>query len=90
MNGEHPARVADAVINEIRSRERGGLVELPKPPKPAGFRPGERVRVTHGPLSGCLGLCQGMRAGERVEVLLALLGRVTLPKGQVEALTPGG
>jgi hypothetical protein len=30
MDGIRPARVADSVIEDIRSRERGGLVELPK------------------------------------------------------------
>src|SRR5262249_11965806 len=47
LNGATSAVVADSVIDEIRSRERGGLVELPKP---AGFNPGERVRVLAGPL----------------------------------------
>src|SRR6516164_6632443 len=31
MDGASPARVPDAVIAEIRARERGGLIELPKP-----------------------------------------------------------
>jgi len=31
MDGEQPARVPDAVIAEIRSRERDGLVDLSKP-----------------------------------------------------------
>jgi hypothetical protein len=39
-------------------------------------------------MSGCCGLYQGMRGSDRVEVLLALLGRVTLPVGSVEAMTP--
>jgi transcription antitermination factor NusG len=30
MNGGEPARVPDDVIEEIRSRERNGLIELPK------------------------------------------------------------
>lgn len=29
MDGPVPARVPDGVIDEIRSRERGGFVELP-------------------------------------------------------------
>src|SRR5215471_14350155 len=32
MDGVQPAVVPDAVIAEIRKREVGGLVELPKPP----------------------------------------------------------
>ena len=39
MNGGGPARVPDGVIDEIRSRERGGLIELPKP---RGLRRGIR------------------------------------------------
>jgi hypothetical protein len=45
MDGPVPARVPDAVISEIRSRERGGLVELPK----LRLEPGARVRVLQGP-----------------------------------------
>src|SRR5215813_8627824 len=42
MDGLLPARVPDAVISDIRSRERGGFVELPKV---HGLKPGMRVRV---------------------------------------------
>ena len=87
MDGLRPARVADSVIDEIRSRERGGLVELPKREE---FRMGEAVRVTHGPLSGQLGLYQQQRGSERVLVLLALLGgqqRVELPKDTIEVVS---
>ena len=86
LNGATPAVVADSVIDEIRSRERGGLVELPKP---AGFNPGDRVRVLAGPLQVHLGLYAGQRPHERVLVLLALLGgeqRVTLAKKDVEVV----
>jgi len=86
MDGLRPARVADSVIEEIRARERGGLVELPRREE---FRMGDHVRVSAGPFSGQLGLYAGQRAHERVLVLLALLGgtqRVELPKDAVEAL----
>jgi transcriptional antiterminator RfaH len=85
LDGAAPARVPDAVIAEIRSRERGGLVELPRLPR---FKPGDRVRVLHGPLAGHVGLYAGMKPRERVEVLLAILGgaqRVTLAADAVEA-----
>src|SRR5262249_42921735 len=78
MDGMAPARVPDAVIAEIRKREVGGLVELPKP-QPA--RLGGRVRVTQGPFAGHIGLYAGMKPRARVEVLLQLLGgaqRMTL------------
>jgi transcription antitermination factor NusG len=86
MDGLRPARVSDGVIDEIRSRERGGLVELPRRD---GLKAGDQVRVLAGPLQGQLGLYAGQRPHERVLVLLALLGgqqRVELPKDAVEAL----
>jgi transcriptional antiterminator RfaH len=86
MDGEHPARVPDAVINEIRSRERNGFVELPKP---RGFVPGMRVRVTSGLLHDQIGLLAFLRPHERVVVLLNLLGgdqRVELALNAIEAV----
>src|SRR5215468_2003529 len=71
MDGELPAKVPDAVIAEIRSRERNGLVELPKP---RGLAPGTRVRVISGPLSAQIGLLAVLKPHERVLVLLQLLG----------------
>src|SRR6516164_6009686 len=61
------AAVPDEVIAALKARERGGLIELPKPPR---FRPGDKVRVLYGPLIGVTGLYAGMRPRERVEVLL--------------------
>jgi transcriptional antiterminator RfaH len=87
LDGAAPAKVPDTVIAEIRSRERGGLVELPKR---ALARVGDPVRVVRGPFQGHVGLYAGMKPRERVEVLLALLGgrqRVALPRGDVEAVS---
>jgi transcriptional antiterminator RfaH len=72
------------VIADLKGRETGGLIDLPKPPK---FRPGDRLRVIHGPFAGHVGLYAGMKPRERVEVLLAILGgsqRVTLAADAVE------
>ena len=44
-----PARVPDGVIADLKGRETGGLIDLPKPPK---FRTGDRLRVIHGPFAG--------------------------------------
>jgi transcription antitermination factor NusG len=52
MDGLVPARVPDRVIAEIRSRERGGLIELPK----LRLEPGMRVKVLQGPLQDQIGL----------------------------------
>jgi transcriptional antiterminator RfaH len=84
MDGELPAKVSDAVIAEIRSRERNGLVELPKA---RGLTPGTRVRLISGPFCDRIGLVAGLRAHERVLVLLQLLGgqqRVELARAAIE------
>jgi transcriptional antiterminator RfaH len=83
MSSGLPARVPDAVIAEIRARERNGLITLPKPPL---ARPGDAVRVLCGPFAGRLAIYAGMKPRERVEVLLGLLGRVTLAADAVEAV----
>jgi len=84
LDGSKPARVPDDVIARLRSRERDGLIELPSPEL---FRPGDTVRILHGPLAGHLALFAGMRPRERVEVLLSLLGgerKVELAAADVE------
>jgi transcriptional antiterminator RfaH len=84
MNGVGPAAVPEAVIEDLKARETGGLIDLPKPAK---FRTGDRLRVIHGPFAGHVGLSAGMKPHERVEVLLAILGgsqRVTLAADSVE------
>jgi transcriptional antiterminator RfaH len=84
MAGDGPARVPDAVIAELRSRERDGLVELPKPP---GLQHRDAIRVVHGPLQGLRGLYDGMKPRERVAVLLQILGdrqRVELAANAIE------
>ena len=86
MDGLVPAVVRDDVIAEIRSRERNGLIELPKP---RGLRPGIRVRVISGPLSEQIGMLAALRPHERVLVLLQLLGgqqRVELARSSIEAV----
>ena len=79
-----PAHVPRALIDALRARERNGLIVLPKP---QGLRAGSVVKVTVGPFAGQFGLYAGMRARQRVEVLLALLGgqqRVSLPRDAIE------
>ena len=87
MDGPVPARVPDAVISEIRSRERGGFVELSKP---RGLVPGMKVRVTSGPLRDRIGLLALLTPHDRVLVLLQLLGgeqRVELARSAIEAVS---
>jgi len=86
MDGEQPARVPDEVIADIRSRERNGLVELPKP---RGLMSGMKVRVISGPLHDQIGLLALLKPHERVLVLLQLLGgqqRVELARNAIEVM----
>src|SRR5262245_9214598 len=85
MDGTQPARVPDGVIAEIRSRERAGLIELPK----LRLELGMRVRVIGGPLCNQIGLLAALRPHERVLVLLQLLGgqqRVELARNAIEGV----
>jgi transcriptional antiterminator RfaH len=86
MDGLQPAKVPDSVITDLRRREHKGAIELPKLP---GLHAGDKVRIVRGAFHGHLGLYEGMRPRERVDVLLQLLGgacRVTLAKSDVVAL----
>ena len=90
MHGDQPARVPDQIIDELRGREKNGVIALPEPPP--RLRAGARVKVVHGPFAGHLGLCAGMAPRERVIVLLSLLGaqqRVSMAAGDVEAIGKG-
>ena len=71
-NGSNPAPLPDAVIAELRGREDGGFVRLSVRP---AFKPGDAIRILDGAFTSCFGLYEGMPDGERVAVLLDLLGR---------------
>jgi transcriptional antiterminator RfaH len=85
-DGDRPAAVPPAIINALKSREDAkGLIVLDQRPR---FLPGDKVRVLEGAFRDCYGLYDGMNAGERVAILLDLLGRkvrVALPPGIIEA-----
>lgn len=88
--GEGPAHVPDRIIDELRSREgRDGLIALPRPPRPSGrFQPGDRVRITDGPLTGLVGMVAGMRPHQRIEVLLQMLGSLQRVELATAAVKP--
>jgi hypothetical protein len=82
MDGSTPAKVPDAVVAEIRSRERKGAIELP-----SKLRPGDRVRVWRGPFRDQPVIYAGMSGRDRVAILLRPLGgerRILPHRGDVE------
>ncbi len=69
-----PQIVPDHIVNRIKEREdKSGLYQLTAPPR---FTPGSKVKCEEGPLAGHLLVCEGMAPHDRVNVLVALLGRL--------------
>jgi transcriptional antiterminator RfaH len=85
-NGDHPAEVSDSIIRGLKLGEDDrGFVRLEKP---LVFRLGDKIRVLDGVFSTCLGWFEGMTDGERIAILLDMLGRkvrVVLDADAVEA-----
>lgn len=72
-HGDMPAAVPARVVEQLQQREDAqGLIHLEKRPM---FAPGDKVRVQDGVFDSCLGLFEGLTDGERVAILLDLLGR---------------
>lgn len=72
-NGDMPAAVPAHVVQQLQSREDDqGCIRLEKRPM---FSPGDKVRVQDGVFESCPGLFEGLTDGERVAILLDLLGR---------------
>jgi transcription antitermination factor NusG len=68
--GDEPSEVAESVIEEIRSREKNGIVELP----PRTFTPGEAVTIVGGPLRGISAVFDRYMSGsQRVALLIDLI-----------------
>jgi transcriptional antiterminator RfaH len=68
--GGRPARVEDAILDEIRRRAEADVVTL----TPATFQPGDRVEIQEGPLRGLQGIFrQELRGSQRVAIMLEML-----------------
>jgi transcriptional antiterminator RfaH len=84
--GDRPLAVPPEVIEEIRAREdSSGLVVLGSG---CTFRRGDRVRFAEGPLVDTTGLFDCRNDGERVTVLLDLLGRQVKANVPLRAIMP--
>lgn len=69
LQNDQPVPMAQRHMDELRSREVDGIIELPPP-----FERGDSVRIRGGLMQGCFGIVQGMPARDRVEVLISILG----------------
>jgi transcription antitermination factor NusG len=78
MTGETPSRLPDGLVEQLRSRERNGLIQLPK----HRFKIGQAVEVGGGLFVGAKGIYQGMTSQQREIVLLDSIGcKVELASG---------
>lgn len=78
MTGEHPARLPEGWVDDMRKREHNGLIELKK----ARFAVGQRVQISSGLFAGARGLYQGMTSRQREIVLVEAMGcRVEVAPG---------
>lgn len=72
-NNELPATVPYRIVEELKAQENEkGLIPLDTRPH---FTRGQKVEVTNGVFSSCLGLFEGLSGSERAAILLDLLGR---------------
>jgi len=72
-NGDVPAMVPPSVIEALHGRESNdGIIDVDIQPH---FERGDRIRVTSGAFGDCFGLFECMTDGERIAILLDLLGR---------------
>jgi transcriptional antiterminator RfaH len=83
--GSTPSEVDSSIIDEIRRRGEGGIVELPEKTLSAG----QCIRVTDGPMEGLTGIFENYRSGsKRVALLLNIIGanvKVVVPAASVES-----
>jgi transcriptional antiterminator RfaH len=73
--GGEPAEIDESIVQEIKSRERDGLIVLPI----QRFQPTQPVTITDGPLRGIEAVFERYLSGaERAAVLLNTIGRANV------------
>jgi transcriptional antiterminator RfaH len=90
MAGDHPSKLDENIMQEIRKRQGpDGFIRLKPAPQ---LKYGERVRILGGRLDGQLALYAGQTSRQRIRVLMAILGQeapVELGMGdKVELVAP--
>jgi transcriptional antiterminator RfaH len=76
-SGDNPAFVPDRFIDELRSREIEGSLQLKTDaaPKPFPFKPGDKVRIKVDPFMGVNAMFERRLDADRITILLSILGR---------------
>lgn len=82
--GDAPQVLSHEVIDALRDREARDAFDDIDPVR--NLRRGDKVRVLQGPFADLIGRFQSMADGERVNVLLQLLGREVRTRIQAVAL----
>lgn len=83
MHPEKPSPLPVGFIEMIKE------IENQEPPKPESFKPGDRVKIIDGPLSGYEGICSNSTS-KRVSILLHLLGgetSVSVPNNNLQKVS---
>jgi transcription antitermination factor NusG len=76
-DGEHPARLPQTVIEELKERSGlDGVIRFDMK-KPSRFRHGQKVQLRSGPFMGHSAIIEAILADDRLRVLLDLFGRKT-------------
>ena len=84
--GDRPLAVPRGVIDEIRMGEQSGRFDDLSPV--AKLAAGALVRIKDGPFGDLVGKLQSLADGDRVNVLLQLLGREVVARIPAEKLEP--
>lgn len=84
--GEQPLAVPAGVVEQIRDGEGSGRFDDLSPV--ARLAAGALVRIKDGPFGDLIGRLQSLAEGDRVNVLLQLLGREVVARIPVEKLEP--
>jgi transcriptional antiterminator RfaH len=70
-HGDRPIMVPRGVVEDLLQRDVNGVIPLARP----RLHVGDRVQLLEGPFANLVGTFESMTDGERVAVLLDLLGR---------------
>jgi transcriptional antiterminator RfaH len=84
--GEMPLQVPKGIVEEIQASERDG--QFDDAGIVARLKPGAPVLITRGPFSDLTGQLQSLVSGDRVRVLLQLLGRQVPTVLDLEQVAP--